>query len=440
MSYSRRNFVAAGFGLGVAATLLPTETHAALPGLIPDSNTDQTDLLQKLVDDAALRRQPLILPAGRINFRTLTLRAGTKLIGTSGLSTLRFIGGGAAILAAQANDLRLEGFTVDGALLVLDSARAEGLITIRQSTNVQLVNLEVRNSLLNGIVLNASGGRVTGCTITLAALAGLYSIDAKGLNIDNNRVASCNNNGILVWRSTAGEDGTIVAHNRIEKISAGAGGTGQNGNGINIFRAANVMVSGNRITDCAYSAVRGNAASNIQIVGNNCQRIGEVALYAEFGFEGALIANNLVDTAASGIAVTNFNVGGRLAVVQGNLIRNLFRRENEPQDKRGDGISVEADSLVSGNTIENAPSFGIFVGWGNYMRDVTVTGNLIRKAKIGIALQNDPTAGAVLVAQNMIAGSTDGSIRLMSYGSAVGADLVGTDKSGRLTILANVAS
>jgi uncharacterized secreted repeat protein (TIGR03808 family) len=186
--------------------------------------------------------------------------------------------------------------------------------------------------------------------------------------------------------------------------------------------------------------VRGNAASNIQIVGNNCQRIGEVALYAEFGFEGALIANNLVDTAASGIAVTNFNVGGRLAVVQGNLIRNLFRRENEPQDKRGDGISVEADSLVSGNTIENAPSFGIFVGWGNYMRDVTVTGNLIRNAKIGIALQNDSSAGAVLVAQNMIAGSTDGSIRLMAYGVAVGADLVGTDKSGRLTILANVAS
>jgi uncharacterized secreted repeat protein (TIGR03808 family) len=440
MDHSRRTFVAGGIGLGVATSLVSAGAHAALPNLIPDSPNDQTDLLQKLVDDAALRRQPLILPAGRFNFRTLTLRAGTKLIGSSGLSTLRFIGGGAAIVATQANDIRLEGIIVDGALMALDSARAEGLITIRQSSNVQLVNLDVRNSLLNGIVLTGSSGRVTGCTITLVALAGLFSLDAKGLNIDHNRIASCNNNGILVWRSAVGEDGTIVANNRIDKVSAGAGGSGQNGNGVNVFRAGNVMVSGNRIADCAYSAVRGNAASNIQIVGNNCQRIGEVALYAEFGFEGALIANNLVDTAASGIAVTNFNVGGRLAVVQGNLIRNLFRRENEPQDKRGDGISVEADSLVSGNTIENAPSFGIFVGWGNYMRDVTVTGNLIRKAKIGIALQNDPSAGSVLVAQNMIAGSTDGAIRSMAYGVAVGADLVGTDKSGRITILANVAS
>jgi uncharacterized secreted repeat protein (TIGR03808 family) len=440
MTHSRRQMVAASIGLGLAATVAGSPAQAALPNLIPDSNNDQTDLLQRLVDDAALRRQPLILPAGRINFRTLTLRSGTKLIGTSGLTTLRFIGGGAAILATQANDLRLDGFTVDGALLALDGTRAEGLITIRQSTNVQLVNLDVRNSLLNGIALTGVGGRVTGCTMTLAAQAGLFSMDAAGLNIDNNRVASCNNNGILVWRSVVGEDGTIVTNNRIEKIAAGAGGTGQNGNGVNVFRAGNVMISANRIADCAYSAVRGNAASNIQIVGNNCQRIGEVALYAEFGFEGALIANNLVDTAASGIAVTNFNVGGRLAVVQGNLIRNLFRREQEPQDKRGDGISVEADSLVSGNTIENAPSFGIFIGWGNYMRDVTVTGNLIRKAKIGIAVQNDPKAGAVLIAQNMIAGSTGGSIRSMSYGLPVGADLVGTDVSGRITVLANVAS
>ncbi len=122
-----------------------------------------------------------------------------------------------------------------------------------------------------------------------------------------------------------------MAANRIERIQARAGGSGENGNGINAFRAGSVLVSGNRITDCAYSAIRGNAASNIQMIGNSCARIGEVALYAEFGFEGALIANNLVDGAASGIAVTNFNEGGRLAVVQGNIIRNLKRREAEPE-------------------------------------------------------------------------------------------------------------
>ena len=38
--------------------------------------------------------------------------------------------------------------------------------------------------------------------------------------------------------------------------------------------------------------------------------------------------------------------GGRLAVVQGNLIRNLKRREFEPEDKRGEGIAVEGIRLV----------------------------------------------------------------------------------------------
>ena len=77
-----------------------------------------------------------------------------------------------------------------------------------------------------------------------------------------------------------------------------AGGSGQYGNAVNVFRADNVIVRGNRIRNAAFSAVRGNAASNMQIVGNTCTGLGEVALYAEFGFEGAVIANNIVDGAA----------------------------------------------------------------------------------------------------------------------------------------------
>ena len=142
------------------------------------------------------------------------------------------------------------------------------------------------------------------------------------------------------------------------------------------------MVRGNRISNAAFSAVRGNAASNLQIHGNTCTGLGEVALYAEFGFEGAMIANNVIDGAAVGVAVTNFNEGGRLAVVQGNIVRNLvpFRAAGaDPNDPAGIGIGVEADTAVTGNVVENAPTAGILLGWGRYMRDVAATGNVMRR-------------------------------------------------------------
>ncbi len=65
-------------------------------------------------------------------------------------------------------------------------------------------------------------------------------------------------------------DGSVVADNTIEDTAARAGGTGENGNAINVFRAANVIVRNNIIRRAAFSAIRGNAAANIQIIGNNC--------------------------------------------------------------------------------------------------------------------------------------------------------------------------
>ena len=241
------------------------------------------------------------------------------------------------------------------------------------------------------MVLRKVSGWIKDCEIGDIGKAGLFSEDAAGLEIAHNHVRDCGDNGILVWRSAPGEDATIVSANRIERIAAKSGGSGQNGNGINVFRAGSVIVNGNRIADCAFSAIRSNSGSNCQMIGNSCARLGEVALYAEFAFEGAVIANNLVDKAAMGISVTNFNEGGRLAVVQGNLIRNLFFRKDA--DVRGIGIGVEADSVVTGNVIEGAPGYGIVIGWGRYLRDVSVTDNLIRNAHIGIGVSVDPVGG-----------------------------------------------
>jgi uncharacterized secreted repeat protein (TIGR03808 family) len=188
--------------------------------------------------------------------------------------------------------------------------------------------------------------------------------------------------------------------------------------------------------------VRGNAASNLQVIGNSCSNLKEVALYAEFDFQGALIANNIVDGAMVGVSVTNFNRGGRLAVVQGNLLRNLVSARpggTDPDDGAGIGIAIEADSAVAGNVIENAPFAGIYLGWGPYLRDLTVTGNVVRGAGIGIAVSVTAGAGAALIADNVIADAAHGAIVGMEHRKRVTGDLArsGAERFAQLTIGAN---
>ena len=457
MTVNRRSLFHTGLaGAGIAlGGLWPAVAQAAGPrerdpgaarsanardfGIAPDTGADQSKALQAAIDQAAERGAILTLPPGRYLVRDLKLKPGSHLRGTAGRTILAHGAPGALLSAEAANRAHLHDLVIEGGAHALTGGDHAGLVTFGQSRDLVLAGLEVRGSRANGIVLTGCSGQIRVCTIAGMAQAGIVGLDSEGLEIASNTVTDCANNGILVWRSRAGEDATIVAQNRISRIRAEAGGSGQNGNGVNIYRAGSVLVSANRIADCAYSAIRGNAASNIQMVANNCARIGEVALYAEFGFEGALIASNIVDGAATGVSVTNFNEGGRLAVVQGNLIRNLVRREHEPEDKRGEGIAVEADTVVTGNTIENAATVGISIGWGHYMREVVATSNVIRRARVGIMITRDPAAGAALIAQNMISGARDGAIRAMDKGVAVGPDLVrGGIQSSRITIAGNV--
>ena len=463
MTLNRRQILRGGLGaaagLGSAAAAAATQANAVAGqrhrapaaiapgggmaagefGLHPDRGRDVSDELQRAIDAAAAAGQPLLLPPGTYKIANIHLRKGSRLIGIAGATTLEYSGGRFFLLAVNAADVRLEGLVLDGANRPLDGDRASGLIAAQDVERLLLRDVDVTRSRRNGISLHKVSGCVTDCSLSRIGQCGIFSLDASGLEISHNRVADCANNGIQIWRSAVGEDGSIVTANRIERIGSRDGGSGQNGNGVNVFRAGAVQVAGNRISDCAYSAVRGNAASSIQISANSCARLGEVALYAEFGFEGAMIVNNIVDGAASGIVATNFNDGGRLALIEGNMLRKLTRRAFEPIDKRGNGISVEADALVSGNIIENAETAGIVVGWGRYLRDCVVTSNLIRNAPLGIAISADRAAGASLIAQNMISGSRIGAIRAMDHDRPIGDELVNEERAGAITLAGNIA-
>ncbi len=174
----------------------------------------------------------------------------------------------------------------------------------------------------------------------------------------------------------------------------------------------------------AASGVKGQGAANLQIVGNFIAEVGDAAVHAEADFEGVVVANNTLSDAASGIAIVGFENGGRLAVIEGNLIRNLkIARRAGDGNGAGIGISVEADATVSGNVIENAPDTGIKLGWGQYLRDVSVTGNVVRNVGYGITASISTGAGQAVIAANMVAEAKRGAIVGMDFAEAIPDDL-----------------
>ncbi len=445
---------------GIAASAFASTAVAAAPRnsrVAAAPGPGMTAALQAQIDAAAPLGRPVVLPPGTTVTGPLILRPGTILTGHGPSTRLLFTGGGSALTASDAHGLRLANLTVDGnnrpLLFGQQGDTANALLSFTRCNGLALDGVAIANASGHGLSLAQCTGRIDRCAITNIRDAGLFALDSR-LSITGNAVEACGNNGILIWRSAFAEDGSDITGNRMSNIRADGGGSGQNGNGINVFRAGGVRVHNNTITDCAFTAVRANAASNMLISGNICLRLGEVALYAEHaldeptggpltpGFQGAVIANNIVDHAATGISVTNFSAGGRLAVIQGNLVRNLFRREREPVDTRGHGICVEADATVTGNTIEGAPAAGIVIGWGRHMRDVSVTGNLVRASRCGVLVSSDAAApGRVLIAHNIIAGAADGAIRAHDHGRAHGPDLTRVpDPKSRVTISGNVVS
>jgi len=436
MDVNRRHLIGASAAGFAGALAMSPDAARAAPltsalgrdatqyGVRPGSPDDQTRALQRAIDDAARAQAPLALPPGVYRTGMLRLQSGTQLVGVRGATRLIFNGGASMLQGEGAGSIGLTNITLDGSGIPLPSRR--GLVHCVSGRDIRIIDCEIAGSGGNGIWFENVSGDISGNTISKIAVTGITSFDAQGLLVSRNTILGTNDNGIEILRTAIGDDGTLVLDNRIEDIKAGPGGSGQYGNAINAFRAGNVIVRGNRIRNCDYSAVRGNSASNIQISGNSVSNVREVALYSEFSFEGAVIANNTVDGAALGVSVCNFNEGGRIAVVQGNIIRNLLPKRpigTAPDDDAGIGIYVEADTSVTGNVIENAPSFGIIAGWGKYLRDVVISGNVIRNSFVGIGVSVVAGAGSALVNNNMISEAPRGAVVGLDHARPVTPDL-----------------
>lgn len=420
---SRRLFLS---GLGAAGIAAPVHARTQLPvvdvdlrgsidasahGIRPGADDRKSKAFARLLKDAAAKNTPVFLPPGDYAVSNITLPDNTRLTGVPGATRIVYGGDGHLFAADGAGRIELANLVIDGANRWLGDT-VDGLVHFSNVANVIIENCEIQGSSKTAISLQRCGGRVERSRLSGAAEYALYAVESRDLSVTGNHVFDCGNGGILIHRWEKGRDGTIVSGNRIARISATHGGTGQYGNGINIFRADAVMISNNHISGCAFSAIRANAGSNVQIAGNTCLDSGETAIYSEFGFEGALVNSNLVDGAANGILIVNFDEGGRLATVSGNVVRNLKLEGPYVHDGAGFGfgIAVEADTVVSGNTVENAPKWGLMLGWGPYMRGLVVSGNLVRQSPVGCAVTVVEEAGSALISGNIFEDTPNGAI------------------------------
>ncbi|WLR93567.1 TIGR03808 family TAT-translocated repetitive protein [Shinella zoogloeoides] len=423
---TRRLFLS-GLGLGAAGIAGPAAARtqrlpivdvdlrgsidASEHGIRPGAGDRKSKAFAKLLKDAAAKNTPVFLPPGDYVISNITLPDNTRLTGVPGATRIVYGGDGHLFAADGAGRIELANLVIDGANRWLDDT-VQGLVHLRGVATVVIENCEVQGSSKTAVCLERSGGRIERNRLSGAAEYALYAIESRDLSVTGNHVFDCGNGGILIHRWQKGRDGTIVSGNRIARIGATNGGTGQYGNGINVFRADDVMISGNHVSDCAFSAIRANAGSNVQISGNTCLESGETAIYSEFGFTGAIVSGNLIDGAANGILIVNFNEGGRLASVTGNVVRNLKLEGPYVHDGAGFGfgIAVEADTVVSGNTIENAPKWGLALGWGPYMRGLVVSGNLVRSSPVGCAVTVVEDAGSALISGNIFEETPDAAI------------------------------
>jgi uncharacterized secreted repeat protein (TIGR03808 family) len=303
------------------------------------------------------------------------------------------------------------------------------LLQFRDINDLRIQDCTIERFGGNGVLLERCGGRLTGNTLRDNGRGAIFSLDARALRIEGNAIERSGENGIMIWRSAKGEDGTIVRANRILDTRANAGGTGEYGNAIGIFRAGGVIAEGNFIRRAAFTAVRNNSGSNVIVANNNIANCGEVALYAEFAFDGTSITGNIVDGAWGGIEITNFaDHGGRIAAVTGNVIRNIRigKHAGTKEVGGGKGIFVEGDAAINGNIVEQAERTGLQLGWGPSLRDVTATGNTLRDCGNGIEISVAPGAGHVTVVGNTISGAKQKAVVGMQWHKLATGDLAVT--------------
>lgn len=418
MRPNRRHLLA---GLAAFALASPARAQAIIPELNPGTPDDQSGALQDALLRAAAEGRPLFLPPGIYYAQNLQVPSNLLVTGIPGTTTLAAMGAAPVARIAGSAHVRFEGITFGHGNGGPEGAES-GLLEVEASDHVTLTDCAFTGGKASGIAVHDAAARIDGCDFLGHGLAAIFSLDSRGLTISGNRIAGCGNGGILIWGNASRRGSSTIIGNSISGVGASNGGNGQNGNGISVFRCDDVLIANNRITDCAFTAIRLNATNNVVVSGNLCRNSGEVAIFSEFAFTGSIIADNIVDGAALGISVTNMDQSGQVATVSGNIVRNIREASVVNPDTRPIGIYAEAETTITGNTVYSVIGTGIRAGNGRFLRNVVIADNVLSAVNTGIGVSVVEAAGPVAITGNIIT-ALDHAIVGMEWETVVSTDL-----------------
>lgn len=458
-----------------------------------------SDTMQTAVNLASSNGLPLIARPGVYAFGNVSISSPISFRGVQGEVTFQMTSGATGILYLGAFGwAELEGIIFDGNNNAFSSdpnIPVQGLINMRRDSSSLMSKATFRlctfqNSTICGLSTNQVRVQIENCYFSSCASysAGIYASDevtilnsrfenqdvavhcitgaTTNAKICGNIILRCRRNGIAFEPSGAAQidQNIIVAGNIIAKLASSdtwavsrtdTTTTGGEGNGILAYLCTNVVISNNEISDCQFSAIRCNASTTITISGNICQRSGETSLYVESSSSiseyEATISGNVIDGGGAGIAVVNFNNGGRFSTITGNLVQNISSKtitySAGSYATTGVGIYVEGDATVSNNTIWTA-YFGLALGTTSYSSDLNASGNIVRSTTLGIGVSTSNPKNT-LITGNLIAGYSSGAIMGFTYNgsssppvAASGSELspanLGSATSGNIFMIGNI--
>ena len=107
-------------------------------------------------------------------------------------------------------------------------------------------------------------------------------------------------------------------------------------------------------------------------------------------------------------------------------MRNIRSRSEVNPDTRPFGIYAEAETSISGNSIDNVPGIGILAGRGSFLRDVIIADNVLYATTtgIGVSVVQNPSPGPVTITGNIVNAPLENGIVGLEWDKVVVEDLV----------------